>query len=134
MISNASVMGSLKYVMLCARLNICFSIGIMSGYQSISLLEVWVNVKYILKYHWRTRDYMFVDLCNELVLLSYQELDFQSNKDFYRSTSRYVYTLSGFCCFYSNKGNLLAYRQFSWLYHLRSCYVIIIGWWHGLKI
>ena len=70
---------------------------------------------------------MFVSLCDELILLLYQELDFQFNKDSYRSTSKYVYTLSGFCCFYNNKGSLLAYGYFPWLYYLRFCYVIIVG-------
>ena len=31
-ISKASVVDSLKYAMLCARPNICFVVGIMSGY------------------------------------------------------------------------------------------------------
>ena len=61
------------------------------------------------------------------------KLNFQSNKHFRKSTSRYMYTLSGFCYFYSNKGSLLVYRLFPWLYHLRYCYVIIVGWWHSLK-
>ena len=29
---NASTMDSLKYAMLCARLDICFTVGIISGY------------------------------------------------------------------------------------------------------
>ena len=33
---KASVMDGLKYAMLCARPDICFIVGIMSGYQSIS--------------------------------------------------------------------------------------------------
>ena len=42
---------------------------------------------------------MFVNLCDELVLITYQELDLQFDEDFLRFTSRYVYTLSVFCCF-----------------------------------
>ena len=34
---------------------------------------------------------MFVSLCDELVLISYQELDFQFDKDSRRSTFGYVY-------------------------------------------
>ena len=45
---------------------------------------------------------MLVSLCNELVFISYQELDFQSNKDSRRSISRYINSI-GFCFFYSNK-------------------------------
>ena len=47
-IFNAFVMGSLKYAILCVRPDICFVIGIMSGYWSISLLEIWADVKHIL--------------------------------------------------------------------------------------
>ena len=52
---------------------------------------------------------MLVSLCDELILFLYWELDFHLNEDSPRSISRYVYTLSGFCFFYSNKGSLLAY-------------------------
>ena len=76
---------------------------------------------------------MFVSLCNKLALFHTEKLDFQSNEDSRRSTSRYMYTLSGFCCFYSNKGILLAYEQFLWLYCLRSYYVIIVEQRHGLE-
>ena len=47
-VSYDSMMDSLKYVMLCARLDICFVVGIMSKYLFISLLGLWVHVKHIL--------------------------------------------------------------------------------------
>ena len=37
-----------------------------------------------------------MSLYNELILLLYKEIRLQSDKDSRRSTSRYVYTLSGF--------------------------------------
>ena len=42
---------------------------------------------------------MFVNLCDILVLLLYREIGLQSDKDSRRSTSGYVYTLSGFLLF-----------------------------------
>ena len=36
---------------------------------------------------------MLVSLCNELVFLRYQELDFQFDENSCKSTSRYMYTL-----------------------------------------
>ena len=39
---------------------------------------------------------MFVSLSDKLVLLLYQEIGLQSNKDSRRSTFGYVYTPSGF--------------------------------------
>ena len=98
-IFNAFVMGSLKYAILCVRPDICFVIGIMSGYWSISLLGIWADVKHILYYLWRTMNYMFVSLCDELVLLSYREIELQFDKNSHRSTSKYVYTLNGFLLF-----------------------------------
>ena len=50
------------YVMLCVRPDICFIIGIMSRYQSNLSLEHWKDLKHILKYLWRMRDYVLVFL------------------------------------------------------------------------
>ena len=45
----ASTIGSLKYVMLCTRPYICYSVGMVSRYQSNSGKEHWIVVKHILK-------------------------------------------------------------------------------------
>ena len=59
-IPYASVVGSLMYVMLCTRSNICFVVGMVSRYQSDPREEHWVVIKHILKFLRRTRDYMLV--------------------------------------------------------------------------
>ena len=46
----ASAMGSLMYAMLCTRPDICYSVGMVSRYQSNSRLKHWQAVKHILKY------------------------------------------------------------------------------------
>ena len=46
----ASVVGSLMYVMLCTRLDICFTVEIMSRYQSNLDMEHWTTIKHSLKY------------------------------------------------------------------------------------
>ena len=56
----ASAVGSLMYDMLCIRPDICYTLGIVSQYQSDSGEEHWIAVKPILKYLRRTRDYMLV--------------------------------------------------------------------------
>ena len=58
-----------------------------------------MDVKHIVKYLWRMKDYMFVSLCDELILVRYRELDFQFDKDSRRFTFGYVNSLSGFCYF-----------------------------------
>ena len=49
-IPYASAVGSLMYVMLCTRLDICYPVGIVSIYQLNFGLKHWESVKHILKY------------------------------------------------------------------------------------
>ena len=43
-----NAIGSLMYAMLCMRLDICFAVGLVSRFQSISRLAHWKVVKRIL--------------------------------------------------------------------------------------
>jgi len=72
----ASAVGSLMYVILCTRPDICFAVGMVSRYQSNLRSTHWVAVKHILKYFRRTRDYMLVDHCEDLTTTSYTNLIF----------------------------------------------------------
>ena len=76
MIPYASVMGSLMYTMLSTRLDICFVVGMVSRYQSNPGMKHWTTVKHIFKCLRRTRDYMLVYHCNELLPLRYMNLNF----------------------------------------------------------
>ena len=49
-ISYASAIGSLMYVMLCTRPDICYSVGMVNRYQSNLGLKHWQTVKHILKF------------------------------------------------------------------------------------
>ena len=91
----ASVVGSLISSMLCTRLDICYSVGMVSRYQSNPGPKHWQAVKHILKYLQRTRDYMLVYCCENLISIGYTNLDFQSDLDFKKSTSGCVFTLGG---------------------------------------
>ena len=73
----ALVVGSLIYVMLCTRLDICYLVGIVSRYLSNPSREHWTIVKHILKYLRRTRDYMLVYHGDELALIGYTNSNFQ---------------------------------------------------------
>ncbi|XP_065624249.1 secreted RxLR effector protein 161-like [Quercus suber] len=94
-IPYASVVRNLMYVILCTRPNICYSIDIVSRYQSNPGLRHWQAVKHILKYLRRMRDYMLVYHSKDLIPIGYTNLDFQSDLDFKKSTSGYVFTLEG---------------------------------------
>ena len=56
----ASAVGSLMYAMLCIRLDICYVVSIVSGYQSDLGFERWTIVKNILKYLNRSKHYFLV--------------------------------------------------------------------------
>ncbi|XP_075080638.1 secreted RxLR effector protein 161-like [Nicotiana tabacum] len=91
----AYVVGSLMYVMLCTRPDICFAIGVVSRFQSNPGREHWIAVKHIIKYLKRTRDYMLVYRSDDLVPIGYTNSDFQSDRDSTKSTSGNVFTLGG---------------------------------------
>ncbi|XP_059663629.1 secreted RxLR effector protein 161-like [Cornus florida] len=87
--------GSLMYAMVCTRPNICYSIGIVSRYQSNPGLDHWSAVKNISKYLRRTKSLMLVYGGDDLVPVGYTDSDFQSDPDVKRSTSGYVFKLNG---------------------------------------
>ncbi|KAH6760665.1 hypothetical protein C2S52_008685 [Perilla frutescens var. hirtella] len=80
-VSYASTVGSLMYVMLCTRPDICYVIGMVNRYQSNPGQGHWTAVKNILKYLKRTRDYMLVYRSDSLMSLGYTDSNFQSDKD-----------------------------------------------------
>ena len=90
-----SAVGSLMYVMLCTRPDICYAVGIVSRFQLNSGPDHWIAVKHILKYLRRTRDYMLVYSGDDLQILGYFDSDFQGDRDSRKSTSSSVFTLGG---------------------------------------
>ena len=91
----ASAVGSLMYVMLCIRPYIYYSVGMVSQYQSNPGPKHWQAIKHILKYLRRTRNYMLVYRCENLIPIGYTISNFQLDLDFRKSTSSCVFTLGG---------------------------------------
>ncbi|XP_070004202.1 secreted RxLR effector protein 161-like [Nicotiana sylvestris] len=91
----ASAVGSLMYAMLCTRPDICFTVGMVSRFQFNPGREHWTDVKHIINYLKRTRDYMLVYHSGDLAPVGYTDSDFQSDRDSRKSTSGYVFTLGG---------------------------------------
>ncbi|KAA0064289.1 gag/pol protein [Cucumis melo var. makuwa] len=87
-IPYASAVGSLMYVMLSTRPDICCAVGIVSRYQSNPGFDHWTTVKIILKYLRRMRDYMLVYKAKDLILTGYIDFNFQIDKDSRKSTTR----------------------------------------------
>ncbi|KAA0067546.1 gag/pol protein [Cucumis melo var. makuwa] len=94
-IPYASTVGSLMYVILYTRPDICYTVGIVSKYQSNPGLDHWTAVKIIIKYPRRMRDYMLVYRAKDLILTGYTNSDFQTDKDSTNSMLRLVFTLKG---------------------------------------
>ena len=91
----ALAVGSLMYAILCSRPNICYLVGMVIQYQSKPGPKHWQVVKHILKYLRRTKDYMLVYRCEDLIPIGYTDSDFQSDLDFRKFTSGCVFTLRG---------------------------------------
>ena len=72
----ASAVGSLMYVTLCTRPDICYSVGMVSRYQSNAGPKHCEAIKHILKYLKRTGDYMLVYQCEDLIPIGYTYFDF----------------------------------------------------------
>lgn len=84
----ALLVSSQIYAMLCI-------VGMVSRYWSNSRLKDSTIVKHILKYLRKTKNYMLVHHCDEIISIRYTDLDFHSNKDSCKSTSSYIFTLGG---------------------------------------
>ena len=72
-IPYASLVGSLMYAMLCTRPDICFTVGMVSRYQSNPGPEHWIAVKHFLKHLRRTKDYILMYCGDELIPLGYTD-------------------------------------------------------------
>ena len=94
-IPYASAAGSLVYSMLCTKPDICYAVGIVSRYQSNPGMGHWIEMKHILKYLKRTRDYMLMYSGGDVNPIGYIDSDFQSDQDSRKSTSKSIFTLGG---------------------------------------
>ncbi|XP_031745858.1 secreted RxLR effector protein 161-like [Cucumis sativus] len=71
------------------------SLMVVSRYQSNPGCDHWTTVKNILKYLQRTKDYMLVYGTKDLILIGYNDSDFQTDKHAKKSTSGSIFTLNG---------------------------------------
>ncbi|XP_074351643.1 secreted RxLR effector protein 161-like [Apium graveolens] len=94
-IPYASAFGSLMYAMLCTRPDICFTVGMVSRYQSNPGHKYWSAIKIILKYLCKTNEYMLVYRSSDLLPLGYTDSYFQTDRDKRKSTLGCVFTLRG---------------------------------------
>ena len=85
-IPYTSAIGSIMYAMLCTRLDVSYALSMTSRYQSDPGERHWITVKNILKYLRRTKDtFLIYGGEEELIVTSYTDASFQTDKDDYRS-------------------------------------------------
>jgi len=95
-ISYASAIGSIMYAMLCTRPDVACALSMTSRYQSDPGESHWIVVKTILKYLRRTKDkFLVYGGSEELVVSGSTDASFQTDKDVFRSKSRFVFCLNG---------------------------------------
>ncbi|GKE89518.1 retrovirus-related pol polyprotein from transposon TNT 1-94, partial [Tanacetum coccineum] len=91
----ASAVGSLMFAMICTRPDIAHAVGVVSRYMAEPGKKHWEAVKRILRYIKRTSD---VALCygeSGLTIKGYVDSDYAGDQDGSKSTTGYVFTLSG---------------------------------------
>ncbi|GJV88834.1 retrovirus-related pol polyprotein from transposon TNT 1-94 [Tanacetum coccineum] len=91
----ASAVGSLMFAMICTRPDIAHAVGVVSRYMAEPGRGHWEAVKRILRYIKGTSD---VALCfgdSDLIVTGYVDSDYAGDLDGSKSTTGYVFTLSG---------------------------------------
>ena len=95
-IPYASAVGSIMYAMVCTRPDVSFALSMVGRYQADPGESHWTAVKNILKYLRRTKDMFLVyGGEDELVVNSYTDASFQTDRDDSRSQSGFVFILNG---------------------------------------
>nr|GEV11871.1 retrovirus-related Pol polyprotein from transposon TNT 1-94 [Tanacetum cinerariifolium] len=92
---NMQDLGSLMFAMICTRPDIAHAVGVVSRYMAEPGRGHWEAVKRILRYVKGTSD---VALCfgdSDLIVTGYVDSDYAGDLDGSKSTTGYVFTLSG---------------------------------------
>jgi hypothetical protein len=96
----ASVVGCLMYAMVCTRLDIAHSMGVLSRYMSKLAKEHWTTVKRVFRYLCGTADYGIfyqgIPGANKVLdIHGFVDIFWAGDLDRRRSTSGYVFNLFG---------------------------------------
>ena len=92
----ASAIGSKMYAMICTRRDVSYALSMTSRYQSNPGESHWTTVKNILKYLKRTKgSFLIYGGDEKLVVRSYIDASFQTDRDDTVSQSGFVFCLNG---------------------------------------
>ena len=96
LIPYASVVGSLMYAQVCTRPDIAYVTGMLGSYRSNPGLDHWKAAKKVLRYLQGTKNHKLVyKRSDNLEVIGYSDSDFAKCKDDKKSTSGYIFMLSG---------------------------------------
>ena len=92
----ASAIGSLQYAQVCTRPDLAFVTGVLGRFQSNPGIEHWKMIKKALRYLQVTKGLMLTyRRSDSLQVEGYSDSDFAGDIDDRKSTSGYVFTLTG---------------------------------------
>ncbi|GJR70513.1 gag-pol polyprotein [Tanacetum coccineum] len=91
----ASAVGSLMFAMICTRPDIAHAVGVVSRYMAEPGRGHWEAVKRILRYVKGTSDVALCFRDSDLIVKGYVDSDYAGDLDGSKSTTGYVFTLSG---------------------------------------
>jgi len=95
-IPYASAVGSIMYAQVCTRPDLAFITGMLGRYQSNPGIDHWKAVKKALRYIQGTKDLMLTyKKSGNLEVVDYSDADFVGCVDTKKSTSGYIFTLTG---------------------------------------
>ena len=118
----AKAIGNLMYVMLCTRPDICFTVGMVSHYQSNPSPVHWAVVKRIFRYFRGTTNFALCFHKGDLRLKGFSDANWVDDKDGHKSTSGYAFILrDGIVSWCSKKQTFVT--TLSYEYAIRSCLV-----------
>ena len=91
----ASAIGSIMKTMICTRLDMVYSLEVVSGCPSDPSNALWKIVKTILQYLRNTKDQWLIYRESDLKLVGYTDSSFMSDQDDSKSVSGFIFTLNG---------------------------------------
>ena len=94
-IPYASAVGSLMYAMVCTRLDIAYSVGVVSRFLANPGKQHWQEVKWILRYLKGTSHYCLCFGHDETMLEGFTDVDMAGDMDTKKSNIGYLYTFAG---------------------------------------
>lgn len=95
-IPHASIIGSLKYAQVCIQPDIAYVVGMLGRYKSNLGVDHQKATKKVMRSLQGTKDYMFMyKKTNDLEVIGYSNAVYVGYIDSWKSTSRYVFMLSG---------------------------------------